>query len=112
MGGGPGLDFAPAIAESKAMRIAGALTVTLDEAAAATSLSRVELLSWVKAGVLPALEPGLDGTPAWPAAVLELIIQVDGFLELDLHIDDVRDLLEAGGLSPWARGPGSALIKP
>lgn len=68
------------------------MSVTLGEAIVTTSLSGVDLLAWVDAGILPALEPGRDGTPRWPAEVLELITQIDGFLELDLELDDVRDL--------------------
>ena len=78
------------------------MSVTLGEAIVTTSLSRADLLAWVDAGILPALEPGRDGTPRWPAEVLELITQIDGLLELDLDIDDVRDL--------YARRPGATSL--
>ncbi len=99
-----GLDFRRVIADLTVMRTSVALTVTLGEAAGATSLSEVELLAWVNAGMLPALEPGPDGIPVWSAGIVELIAQVDGFLELDLQLEDVRESLEAAGLSPWRPG--------
>lgn len=83
-----------------AMHMSAAM-VTLGDAVAATSLSSVELLAWVNAGVLPALEPGPANIPMWPAEVLALINQVDAFLELDLPLDELRDLPLAAGLLPW-----------
>lgn len=81
------------------MHVSTGQTLTLGEAVGATSLSGEELLAWVNAGVLPALVPGLDGIPVWPVEVVALITQVDGFLELDLQLDDVRELLQFAGFS-------------
>jgi hypothetical protein len=76
-------------------------TVTLGDVVVATSLSATDLLAWMNAGVLPPLEQGLDGPPTWPAGVVDLVNQIDAFLELELQLDDVRDLLHTAGLSPW-----------